>query len=109
MSREELEALRRQVDEDYKLDVAAIDRLERRYLGGAHAAAPGSSSGNGALNDAPVSGVPARSCSTPSKWSEEAESRSEALIPPSPSLALPEWQRDELVGSLRTMFNVARK
>ena len=27
----ELEALRRQVEEDYKLDMAAIDRLQRRF------------------------------------------------------------------------------
>ena len=31
----ELEALRRQVEEDYKLDIAAIERLQRRFnLGG---------------------------------------------------------------------------
>ena len=32
MDREQLEALRRQVEEDYRLDLAAIERLQRRFL-----------------------------------------------------------------------------
>ena len=31
LDREQLEALRRQVEEDYKLDVAAIERFQRRF------------------------------------------------------------------------------
>ena len=31
--REQLETLRRQVEEDYKLDVAAIERFQRRFTG----------------------------------------------------------------------------
>jgi len=31
MDREQLEELRRQVEEDYKLDIAAIERLQQRY------------------------------------------------------------------------------
>ena len=34
MTNLELEALRRQVEEDYKLDIAAIERLQRRLGGG---------------------------------------------------------------------------
>jgi len=32
LNREQLEALRRQVEEDYKLDLAAIERLQRRFI-----------------------------------------------------------------------------
>ena len=30
--REQLEALKRQIDEDYRLDMAAIERLQRRFI-----------------------------------------------------------------------------
>jgi hypothetical protein len=30
--REQLEALKRQIEEDYRLDMAAIDRLQRRFV-----------------------------------------------------------------------------
>lgn len=31
LDRDQLEALRRQIEEDYRLDIAAIERLQRRY------------------------------------------------------------------------------
>jgi hypothetical protein len=110
MDREQIEALRRQVEEDYKLDLAAIERLQRRYLGNA-AAASGSAPVNSSSNGAPVSTVVSQG-----KWSEEAEPRVErrsqprieSAIPLPASTSAPDWQRDELEGSIRTMFNGGR-
>jgi hypothetical protein len=98
MDREQLEALRRQVEEDYRLDLAAIERLQRRYLGAA-SSIPSST---------PSNSVPVSAYSSPGKWSEEAESRIEPPSPLPPKSAPAEWQRDELEGSLRTMFNGGR-
>ncbi len=98
MDREQLEALRRQVEEDYKLDIAAIERLLRR-----HSAASSSTS-----SSAPNSGGSLSAYSAPSRWAE-AESR---LEPPSPVLP-PSGQEagksDDLAGSIRTIFNGGRK
>jgi hypothetical protein len=126
MDREQLESIRRQVEEDYRLDLAAIERLQRRYLGAA------STPANGSSNSAPVSAVPVGSYSSPSKWSEEAEShaepnsesrverrsgpraeyrgdsRVESPIPLPPPSAPADRQRDELEGSIRNMFNGGR-
>ncbi len=33
LDREQLEALKRQIEEDYKLDMAAIERLQKRFIG----------------------------------------------------------------------------
>ena len=33
LDREQLDALKRQVEEDYRLDIAAIERLQRRMAG----------------------------------------------------------------------------
>jgi hypothetical protein len=98
MDREQLEALRRQVEEDYRLDLAAIERLQRRFLG-ATRAVPG---------NIPTNAVPVGAYAAPSKWSEEAESRMESPVSAPPSFAPPERQRDEVEGSLRTMFNGGR-
>ncbi len=45
--REQLEALKRQIEDDYRLDMAAIERLQRRFI----SASPGVSNGN---NGTPV-------------------------------------------------------
>jgi hypothetical protein len=94
MDREQLEALRRQVEEDYKLDIAAIERLLRRY--------PAASS------HIPSSNVPYTASSTPRGWTE-VDSRLEPPSPVPPPTGPSERKSDELEGSLRTMFSVGRK
>jgi hypothetical protein len=81
LNREQLEALRRQVEEDYKLDLAAIERLQRRFI---PQGAPPSSLNSGTVIEThgPVLAMP--------------ESQ-------------PEPQPDELTGTLRAMFSNYRK
>jgi hypothetical protein len=98
MEREQLEALRRQVEEDYKLDIAAIERLLCR-----HSAASGLTS-----NSAPNSGASLSSYSAPSRWTE-AESRIEPSNPVLPSSGQEGAKGDDLAGSIRTIFNGGRK
>jgi hypothetical protein len=45
LDREQLEALRRQIEEDYRLDLAAIERLQRRFIvsGSSHSSGIGGS------------------------------------------------------------------
>jgi hypothetical protein len=93
MDREQLEALRRQVEEDYKLDIAAIDRLLRRCA----AASSPISSGN----------IPLGGSSEP-KGRSEVESRFEPPSPVLPCSGPAERKSDELVGSLRTIFSAGR-
>ncbi len=120
MDREQLvEELRRQIEEDYRLDIEALERLRGHHNGGANAAfsaTPSSSVSTGAYStpsshSAPASAysspsshsAPGNAYAMPSKWSEEVES-------PSPASAPSEDQRDQqLVGSLRTMFTSGRK
>lgn len=95
MNREELEALRRQVEEDYKLDLAAIERLLRRHSG------VSSSTPISTQNNSTSSG----SAFSASSWRAETESRVE---PPSTSFsssAHEEAKNDDLAGSIRTIFN----
>ena len=84
--RGQLEALRRQVDEDYRLDMAAIERLQRRFFDAS-------------------SSIPMNSHSAPSN-EVNIESHSTMLPPQSNPAGA---QDAELVGSLRSMFNGNRK
>jgi hypothetical protein len=85
MSIEQLEALRRQVEEDFKLDMAAIDRIQRRFR---------DVNANGSkVALAPVD-----------KQSLEANG---TVLPPGLEARAP--QPDELTESLRTMFSSYRK
>lgn len=111
MTKEQLDALRRQVEEDYKLDIAAIDRLQRRFQGSA-SAMPTSISSNISSNipSAPIAppSVPVNAYTTQSEWS-----KFESRIDPSSTLPQPaasaERQSDALEGSLRSMFSSVRK
>lgn len=87
LNREQLEALRRQIEEDYRLDMAAIERLQRRFL----SSAPSSSFAP--ANLAPVSST--------------IETLGTALPPKMDQPRDP--QPDELTGSLRAMFSSQRK
>jgi hypothetical protein len=93
LDREQLEALKRQIEEEYKLDMAAIERLQRRFgLGNAPA--------NGrSLASAPaVPAVPAYLAPVPE------------AVAAAPVVELPqERQPDELTGTLRAMFSGQRK
>lgn len=88
-SREQLDGLRRQIEEDYRLDMAALDRLQRRFGNSAPAPAPAY---------APSSLAPAGGT---------IETLGSAL-PPKQELQR-EPQADELAGSLRAMFSSQRK
>jgi hypothetical protein len=79
---EQLEALRRQVEEDYKLDMAAIDRLQRRFI------------------DAISNGARLASASVEKQPAIEAQSATRV-----PVLESRAQQPDQLTDSLRSMFS----
>lgn len=89
LDREQLEALRRQVEEDYRLDITAIERMQRRFIGQtSNPPAASFSSGNGSYSSGSNGSVTeARGAALPT-----LETRVQA-------------QPDELTGSLRTMFS----
>jgi hypothetical protein len=96
MDREQLDALKRQIEEEYKLDMAAIERLQRRFM-----TAGGSNGGGRSLSTATsaVSAAPAYLAPVP-----------EVASSPAPIVELPqERQPDELTGTLRAMFSGQRK
>lgn len=86
-SKEQLDALRRQIEDDYRMDLAAIERLQRRFSTAPSAPAY------------PASGLP------------PANSTIETLGTALPPRQEPprEPQADELAGSLRAMFSSQRK
>ncbi len=94
MDREQLDSLRRQVEEDYRLDIAAIERLQRRFQ-----SAPSSIPNSAPVNSAPLNAYP------PSNEWSKFDSRNEAPSPQPPPAAPAERKSDELEGSLRTMFS----
>jgi len=79
--REQLEALKRQIEEDYRLDISAIERLQRRFV----------SAGN-ALSAVKETAAPERNIS---------------VMPTLESQAEP--QADELTNTLRGMFSSHRR
>ena len=93
MTNLELEALRRQVEEDYKLDIAAIERLQRRLGGG--------SKGTVSAVERAERGERGerQAAAEPSAGSQPQghESRGQQAAP------------DELTESLRSMFSSYRK
>ncbi len=91
--------LRREVEEEYKLDIAAIEWLQRRFP---QASVPVSS-------DAPNNAVPPGTFS-PAEACPERESGVSvpgSALPPPPTQT--EQKSEELVSSLRTMFNIGYK
>jgi hypothetical protein len=99
LDREQLDALRRQIEEEYKLDMAAIERLQRRFM---TSSSSSNSNGRPLSAPAPVSSLPSYMASP---------SSSEPMITESaPVVELPqERQPDELTGTLRAMFSGQRR
>jgi len=92
LDRDQLEALKRQIEEDYHLDLAAIDRLLRRFQTG--------SGGGRSLAAAVVN-------TAPSYLSPAVEPRQESAS--TPVIELPQDRKpDELTGTLRAMFSSVR-
>ena len=81
LDREQLEVLRRQIEEDYRLDMSAIERLQRRFM----------PSGSGV---SPVSNVASIEKSSPVLSSIESSA---------------EPQPDDLTNTLRGMFSSHRR
>jgi len=94
LDRDQLEALKRQIEEEYHLDLAAIDRLLRRFQTGS---AGGRSLATAAVNMAP------------SNLSPTVEPRQESAAASTPVIELPQDRKpDELTGTLRAMFSSVR-
>jgi len=92
LDRDQLEALKRQIEEDYRLDLAAIDRLLRRFQT--------SNGGGRSLSNAAVTAAP-------SYLSPAVEPRQESAS--TPVIELPQQGKpDELTGTLRAMFSSVR-
>jgi hypothetical protein len=91
VDREQLEALKRQIEEEYRLDMAAIERLQRRFV-----ASDGSVAGGRSLTSTAAL-APRQSYPAPVAEPESAAS---------PVIELPkERPHDELTGTLRAMFS----
>jgi hypothetical protein len=94
LDRDQLEALKRQIEEDYRLDLAAIDRLLRRVQT--------SGSGGRSLATAAVAVAP-------SYLAPAVEPRQESAAASTPVIELPQDRKpDELTGTLRAMFSSVR-
>jgi hypothetical protein len=96
LDHEQLETLKRQIEEEYRLDMAAIERLQRRFMSS-------TTSGNGVGRSFASSSA---IVSTPTYSAPSPEPQSAA----SPAGELPqERQPDELTGTLRAMFSSQRR
>jgi hypothetical protein len=92
LDREQLAALKKQIEEDYRLDLAAIDRLLRRFQSG--------STGGRSL-------AASAATAAPSYLSPAVEPRQESAS--TPVIELPQQSKpDELTGTLRAMFSSVR-
>lgn len=97
LDREQLEALKRQVEEDYRLDIAAIDRLQKRFLASTVNTVSSIPLGGSSLSSSPLPSYSAAPVSEPAAPSyPEFEQRSEP-------------QSDELAGTLRSIFSSQRR
>jgi len=97
--REQLEALKRQIEDDYRLDMAAIERLQRRLVAG-----PGNNATGRSLSSTAVN-APAGVNTPPTYLAPAPERPAEAA----PVVELPQpRQPDELTGTLRAMFSSVR-
>lgn len=93
MTNLELEALRRQVEEDYKMDIAAIERLQRRFNTGGNGSRGGSAA---AERQAPAAETNVVALPQGHESRDSREPRGQAAP-------------DELTESLRSMFSSYRK
>lgn len=87
LEKDQLELLKRQIEDEFRLDIAAIERLQRRFVGhGANGnlAAQISSPSAPLMIETPASPMPTRESLAPS-------------------------QQDDITNSLRTMFSSVRK
>lgn len=101
LDREQLEALKRQIEEDYRLDIAAIERLLRRFMT-SPTAVPTSSSAIGGDRSA-VS-------TTERVATVERATGTDQNVTVLPVMeSHPEPQQDELTNTLRGMFSTYRK
>jgi hypothetical protein len=81
LDKDQLEALKRQIEEDYRLDMAAIERLQRRFIPSNRASV------------STVTTIEPRGASVPKVTTPDE----------------PQPQQDELTGSLRAMFSSIHK
>lgn len=84
---EQLESLKRQLEEDFRMDMAAIERLQRRFR-----------AANEKISSAPAPAAPAKVSVIDTLGSPAPK----AEAPPAP-------ESDELDNTLRTMFSNFRK
>jgi hypothetical protein len=98
MTNLELEALRRQVEEDYKMDIAAIERLQRRFnTGGGNGSKGAATAERGGERQAAAAETNVVALPQGHEPRESREPRGQQAAP------------DELTESLRSMFSSYRK
>ena len=92
LDREQLEALKRQIDDDYRLDMAAIERLLRRVM----------------PSGSPIAAVPSvRETPTAERAVERTVERNVTVLPTLETQG--EAQPDDLTNTLRGMFSSHRR
>jgi hypothetical protein len=106
LDKDQLEALRRQVEEDYQLDLAAIERLYRRFIPGSMR--PAVASVTPIETRAPIETRVPIETRAPIETRIAMESRG-AAVPKISAHDEPQPQQDELTGSLRAMFSSIHK
>ena len=95
MDREQLDALRRQVEEDYRLDLAAIERFQRRFTGG--------NTNSPSATNATISEIRGAVMPIP-----EPQTQARGAVVPIPE-PVGQAEPDELTGTLRSMFSTYRR
>jgi hypothetical protein len=90
LDREQLDALRRQIEEDYRLDMAAIDRLQRRFMSAGGGISTMSTGGISTISNPP------------------AMERNVTVLPTAIEPHV-EAEPDELTNTLRGMFSSHRR
>ena len=91
--REQLDTLKRQVEDDYRLDLAAIERIQRRFFNAANSAST-------------TTGLTPGNLPT---WTPAPASETQGSVLPRLETTSIEGQSDELTGTLRAMFSTHRK
>ena len=98
LDKDQLEALKHQIEEDFRLDMAAVERLQRRFM-------PGSSRPSGSV----VTNIESRAAAVPIETRAPAMETRGAAVPKMTAQDEPQPQQDELTGSLRAMFSSIHK
>ncbi|HEY3704670.1 MAG TPA: hypothetical protein VGL22_06375 [Terracidiphilus sp.] len=103
LDREQLDTLKRLIEEEYRLDMAAIERLQRRFVSLEGSNSGGREASNGGGRALSTVASTSSTSSYPAPVVETQPAASAVIDLPQ------ERQPDELTGTLRAMFSTQRR